>query len=86
MHVVRIDVLPLSTRVGVGVLAFAAGNSISSGCCVRLWSIRLVAILRTTIPLWEMMIGLVETLVLAWLIGASIASIYNVGIRRHVMN
>ena len=44
------------------------------------------AILRTTMPLWEMMIGLVETFVLAWLIGASIAGIYNFGIRRHVMN
>ena len=44
------------------------------------------AILRTTMPLWEMMIGLVETLVLARLIGASIASIYNFGIRRHLMN
>ena len=28
----------------------------------------------------EMMIGLVETFVLAWLIGASIAGIYNSGI------
>ena len=32
------------------------------------------------------MIGLVETLLLARLIGASIASIYNFGIRRHLMN
>jgi hypothetical protein len=43
------------------------------------------AILRTTMPIWEMMIGLVETFILAWLIGASIASIYNSGTRRNVV-
>ncbi len=34
-------------------------------------------ILRTTMPIWEMLIGLVETFIIAWLIGATVASIYN---------
>ena len=45
----------------------------------------MTAILRPTMPVWEMMIGLVETFVLAWLIGASIASIYNCGTRRNAV-
>jgi hypothetical protein len=39
-------------------------------------------ILRSNMPVWEMAIGLVETFVLAWLVGASIASVYNVSVRR----
>jgi hypothetical protein len=34
-------------------------------------------ILRTTMPIWEMLIGLVEAFIIAWLIGATVASIYN---------
>jgi hypothetical protein len=33
-------------------------------------------------PVWEMAIGLVETFILAWLVGASMAGIYNVSLRR----
>jgi hypothetical protein len=35
------------------------------------------AILRTDTPLWEAEIGVVETFVLGWLIGACIAGFYN---------
>lgn len=34
-------------------------------------------ILRTDVPLWEAGLGIIETFVLSWLIGACIASIYN---------
>ncbi|HQS52843.1 MAG: hypothetical protein B7X86_06530 [Sphingobacteriales bacterium 17-39-43] len=39
------------------------------------------AILRMDIPLWEAGVGLVETFVLGWLVGACIAGIYNVSIK-----
>lgn len=39
------------------------------------------AILRTDIPLWEAGIGVVETFVLGWLIGACIAGFYNISIK-----
>ncbi len=35
-------------------------------------------ITRMDIPLWEMLIGLIETFVLGWLTGAAVAAIYNV--------
>jgi len=47
-----------------------------------LHGIDVTTILRTEMPLWEMLMGIVETFILGWLIGASIASIYNFGLRR----
>lgn len=47
-----------------------------------LHGIDVTTILRTEMPLWEMLMGVVETFILGWLIGASIASIYNFGSRR----
>jgi hypothetical protein len=38
-------------------------------------------VLRTSMPPWEMTMGLVEAFVVAWLIGSSIAGIYNVSAR-----
>ncbi len=35
------------------------------------------AILRMDVPLWEAGIGLVETFILGWLVGACIAGFYN---------
>ncbi len=35
------------------------------------------SIVRMNIPLWEACIGIVETFILGWLIGACIAAIYN---------
>ncbi|MCJ8164211.1 DUF5676 family membrane protein [Pontibacter sp. E15-1] len=40
------------------------------------------AILRMDVPLWEAGIGLVETFVLGWLIGACIAGIYSVSVKK----
>ena len=39
------------------------------------------SIIRTDMPVWEAVIGLVETFILGWLIGACIAAIYNVTMR-----
>lgn len=36
------------------------------------------AIIRMKVPLWEALIGTVETFILAWLIGACIACFYNI--------
>ncbi len=36
------------------------------------------AILRMDVPLWEAVIGIVETFILGWLVGACIAGFYNV--------
>lgn len=40
------------------------------------------SILRTSMPLYEMVIGIVEIFILGWLIGASIASIYNLSFKK----
>lgn len=36
------------------------------------------SIVRMGVPLWEALIGLVETFILAWLVGACIACFYNI--------
>jgi len=40
------------------------------------------SILWTRMPLYEMVIGIAEIFILGWLIGASIASIYNVSFKK----
>ena len=49
-----------------------------------LHGIDVTSVLRTAMPPWEMAMGLLETFILAWLVGASIASIYNVAGSRAV--
>lgn len=39
------------------------------------------SIVRMDIPLWEAGVGIVETFVLGWLIGACIAAIYNATVK-----
>ncbi len=39
--------------------------------------IDVTSILRTDMPLYEMIIGLIEIFILGWLIGATVASLYN---------
>ena len=39
-------------------------------------------IIRTDIPLWEACLGIVQTFILGWLIGACIASLYNWQIKK----
>lgn len=38
-------------------------------------------ILRTNMPWWEMVLGILETFVFSWLVGATIAGIYNMSMR-----
>jgi hypothetical protein len=38
-------------------------------------------IVRMDVPLWEAGIGIVETFILAWLVGACIAGFYNAAIK-----
>lgn len=42
-----------------------------------LHGIDVTSIIRTDMPWWEMVMGLVETFILGWLTGAAIAAIYN---------
>lgn len=42
-------------------------------------SVDVAPILRTDMPVWEMLIGIVETFVFSWIVGATIAAIYNCG-------
>lgn len=44
-----------------------------------LHGIDVTTILRTDMPWWEMAMGLFEIFILGWLIGATIATIYNLG-------
>jgi hypothetical protein len=44
--------------------------------------IDVTSIIRTDMPWWEVAIGLVEIFIFGWLIGATIASIYNFGLDR----
>ncbi len=37
------------------------------------------SIIRMNVPIWEAILGIVQTFILGWLIGAFIASIYNFG-------
>jgi hypothetical protein len=38
-------------------------------------------IIRMDVPIWEALIGIVQTFILGWLIGASIAAFYNAQIK-----
>ncbi|REJ76289.1 MAG: hypothetical protein DWQ47_11815 [Acidobacteria bacterium] len=38
-------------------------------------------IIRMEMPMWEGIIGIVETYIIGWLIGASVASIYNLSLK-----
>lgn len=40
------------------------------------------SILRTSMPFYEMVIGIIEIFVLGWLLGATIASVYNFSLSR----
>ena len=39
------------------------------------------SILRIEIPLWEAGIGIIETFIFGWLVGASIAAFYNASLK-----
>lgn len=46
-----------------------------------LHGIDVTAIIRTDMPLWESLVGFAETFVLGWLMGASVATIYNASLK-----
>lgn len=37
------------------------------------------AVVRMEVPLWEACLGVIETFVIGWLIGALVAAVYNLG-------
>jgi len=41
------------------------------------------SIVRTDIPVWEAIIGFIETFILSWFVGACIASVYNFSVKKH---
>ena len=45
--------------------------------------IDVASIIRTEMPWWEMVMGLVEIFIIGWLTGATIASIYNFGLGKY---
>lgn len=47
-----------------------------------LHGVDVTTLLRTSMPVREMAMGVVVTFVLAWMVGASIAGVYNVSMRR----
>ncbi len=53
------------------------GNSLLHGLDIS-------GIIRTDIPLLEALSGLIETFVIAWLSGASVAAIYNASMRSRI--
>tara|TARA_R110002126_G_scaffold286055_1_gene437440 strand:- start:4005 stop:4280 length:276 start_codon:yes stop_codon:yes gene_type:complete len=40
------------------------------------------SIIRIDVPIWEALIGIVQTFIIAWLTGALIAAFYNVQLKR----
>lgn len=40
------------------------------------------SIVRMNVPLWEAVLGIIETFILAWLIGACIAAFYNATMKK----
>jgi len=45
--------------------------------------IDVTTIIRTHMPWWEMVMGLVEIFIIGWLTGATVASIYNFRLGKH---
>ncbi|TAH40096.1 MAG: hypothetical protein EYC69_11855 [Bacteroidetes bacterium] len=41
-------------------------------------------IIRMNVPLWEAILGIIQTFILAWLVGACIAGFYNASIKNKV--
>ena len=39
------------------------------------------SVIRIDMPLWEAVIGIIETFILGWLVGACVAAIYNATVR-----
>lgn len=44
------------------------------------------SIIRMQVPFWEACIGMIETFILGWLIGACIAGLYNAFAQKKIIN
>lgn len=55
---------------------------ISSGIALAVWARSSKRKARMDIPWWEAVMGIVQTFILGWLIGALVAAIYNAGSNR----
>lgn len=40
------------------------------------------SIVRMDVPIWESVVGLIETFILGWLVGACIAAFYNASLKK----
>lgn len=40
------------------------------------------SIIRMNVPVWQALLGIVQTFILGWLIGAFMASVYNIGLKQ----
>jgi len=47
-----------------------------------LHGIDVTSIIRMNMPIWEMIMGVIEVFILGWLTGAAIASVYNFRLRK----
>lgn len=65
-------ILVMATVGRDGTVAFF--NSLLHGLDVS-------SVLRMEIPLWEAVIGIIETFIFGWLVGASIAAFYNASLK-----
>lgn len=65
-------ILVMATVGRDGTVAFF--NSLLHGLDVS-------SVLRMEIPFWEAVIGIIETFIFGWLVGASIAAFYNASLK-----
>ncbi len=47
-----------------------------------LHGVDVTSVIRMNVPLWEVLAGVVETFIIAWLSGATIAAIYSLGVKK----
>lgn len=68
--------------LGCAIVMIIAGHDVSVKLANSLMhEIDVSAIIRMDMPFSEGLLGIIETFIIGWLIGASIAAIYNVGIK-----
>jgi hypothetical protein len=90
MNTINVRKLGLATGLtaallylGCMVVMFSAGSSGSVKFFNSLLhGLDVSTIIRMNIPFWEAGLGIVQTFILGWLIGACIASIYNWQIKK----
>jgi len=64
--------------LGCMIILIAAGQDVSIKIFNSLFhGLDASSIIRMDVPLWEAFLGIIQTFVLAWLTGATIAAFYN---------